>query len=377
MTILDRYLLLLFIKIFLVCVLSFSGLFVIIHLFSNLDELTAISKTIGWPQLFVDFYLPRMAELFDQTAAVWTLVAAVFAVSIMQRKRELTAIEAAGITRSRILRSVFLCSIMIIGLMIVNREWLLPQVKDRLVRTAQNWNDTENVSMGIVHDVHTGMKIRGAALSISEGKISNADIQLPVDISEHLPRIEASIALVTPANEHHAAGLLLRQITNPPRSWELNSIGNETQTYVHWPGDAKWLQPNECFVVCNFDPYQAAYGRKLLDYQSVSEMMHELRQPRLWFGNGSQINLHSRVLQPVLDLTLLMLGLPLIISRTEKNIFASAGLCFLIVGGLQLTIIGCHSLGEYSLIKPIALAAWLPAILFTPLAVVAYWRLDG
>jgi lipopolysaccharide export system permease protein len=377
MTIVDRYLLMLFLKIFLVCFLSFTGLFIVIHLFSNLDELAALSKEEGWPQLMGNFYGPRAAEVFDKTSAVWTLVAAVFAVSLMQRRREMTAIEAAGITKSRILRSIWLCALVIVGLSIAAREFVIPKVKDQLVRTPQNWSDQENISMGVYHDLDTGIRIRGTNLSLLERKINDPDAQLTLEISQEIPRITALWATAEPADETHPAGLLFQGIVKPENIEIYRSLSLEDRIVVYLPGDQNWLEPSQCFVACDFDPYEAAYGNKLTEYQSLPEMLQELRKPRLWFGNGQQIKVHSRILQPVLDLTLLLLGLPLIITRAEKNVFVSAGLCFLIVGALQLTTIVSHSLGSYNIIQPAVLAAWLPVIVFLPFAVVAVYRIDG
>ena len=200
---------------------------------------------------------------------------------------------------------------------------------------------------------------------------------MPTDFDSDVSRIQAAWAYLKPANADHPAGLLLRQIVAPANSDQRTSVASQGSEVVYWPGDTSWLKPSQCFVVCHVDAYQAAYGKKLLEYQSVPEMLVELRKPRRWFGNSSQINVHSRILQPALDLTLLLLGLPLIITRADKNVFVSAGICFLIVGGVQLSVIGCHSLGAYQLIQPVALAAWLPVILFAPLAVVSLWRING
>jgi lipopolysaccharide export system permease protein len=304
-------------------------------------------------------------------------VAAVFAVSLMQRRREMTAIEAAGITKSRILRSVFWCGALIVGLAAADRELILPRVKDQLVRTPQNWVNQEKIPFGIYHDLENGIKITGAELSLVANKISIVEVRLPTGLDSDLSRIQAASALLKPANADHPAGLLLRQVAAPDDGDHRTSESSEGSKIVYWPGDTSWLEPNQCFVVCHVDAYQAAYGKKLLEYQSVPEMLVELRKPRRWFGSSSQINVHSRILQPTLDLTLLLLGLPLIISRADKNIFASAGICLLIVGGMQLSVICCHSLGAYHLIQPVALAAWFPVMLFAPLAVVAMWRIDG
>ncbi len=376
MTIVDRYLLFLFIKIFLVSFLSFTGLFVVVHLFSNLDELTALSQSRGWLLLVWEFYGPRVAEVFDKTSAIWTLVAAVFAVSLMQRRREMTAIEAAGITKSRILRSVFLCAIVIVGLAIINREVLIPNVKHQLVRTPQNWEQAEELAMGMYYDAETGIKIRGQSLSLVKQQIASPEIQLPPQQNQPISRIQSLLASIEPETEHHPAGLLLHKITSPENTSELKTDSSDLDAVVLWPGDHHWLYPNQCFVVCNFDPFEAVYGKKLGAYQSLPEMMTELRKPRRWFGDGPVINIHSRIMQPLLDLTLLLLGLPLIIRRSEKNVFLSAALCFLLVGAMQLVTLGCHSLGTYSIVRPAVLAAWLPAIFFVPLAVVSFRRIN-
>jgi lipopolysaccharide export system permease protein len=377
MTIVDRYLLILFVKIFLVSFLSFTGLFIVVHLFSNLDELAALSKASGWPQLMWEFYGPRVAEVFDKTSAIWTLVAAVFAVSLMQRRREMTAIEAAGITKSRILRSVFLCTFVIVGLSIVNREMIIPSVKYQLVRTPQNWEQSESIPMGVYHDVETGIKIRGQFLLLLKKQIASPEIQLPIEISNDAPsRIQSLLATIEPENELHPAGLLLHQIISPDNPAELTTFLVDGKEVVLWPGDHHWLFPNQCFVVCDFDCLEAAYGKKLAAYQTLPEMMRELRQPRRWFGNAPEINIHSRILQPILDFSLLFLGLPLIITRPDKNVFLSASFCFLIVGAMQLVTIGSQSLGAYNMVRPAVLAAWLPAILFVPFAVVSLRRIN-
>ena len=68
----------------------------------------------------------------------------------------------------------------------------------------------------------------------------------------------------------------------------------------------------------------------------------------------------------MLDVTLLFLGLPVILRRESRNIFVSAGICLLMVGGFVIVVLGCHQAGGSTLIKP-ALAAWLPVMLFVPL----------
>ncbi|MEZ6095705.1 MAG: LptF/LptG family permease [Pirellulaceae bacterium] len=100
MTVFERYLLRLFVKIFLICFFSFTGLFLIVHLFTNFDELSKLSKDNGGKVTFLfEFYGPRVLDLFDRMVSILVLISAVFSFAMMQRRRELTAVEAAGIPK--------------------------------------------------------------------------------------------------------------------------------------------------------------------------------------------------------------------------------------------------------------------------------------
>ena len=376
MTIVDRYLFFLFLKAFLVCFLSFAGLFVIGHLFSNLDEMQDIGEATGWASLFREFYLPRVAEMFDKAAGMVTLAAAIFAVSLMQRRREMTAIEAAGITKARILRPIFLTSVVIIGLTIANRELLIPQVKDRLVRTPHNWTDHSQFDVTTQEDDRLGVVLRGDQLFLAERRISESELQLPAPLNQVLPRIKSTWAILEPANDQHPAGLWFHQVSVPADLNTLSSLqGAEGETVFFSPQDHDWLIRDQCFVAYDFDAEQIAYGDQLKNYQSTPEMIAELRKPQKWFGQKQQIGIHTRILRPILDMTLLLLGIPMVMGGIGRGVFVSAGTCFGIVALVTLTTMACSALGTASLIRPAALAAWIPVAVFLPLAIVAMRRL--
>lgn len=376
MTILDRYLLFLFIRTFLVCFCSFSGLFIVIHLFTNLDEMVRIKEVEGVGGALIWFYGPRVAEIFDKTGPVWALMAAAFSISLMQRRRELTAIESIGVKKSRIIRPIMGFTLVIVLAAAVNREFVLPNVRNQLIRTAQNWENQNQLQVDLYHDLSTGIKIRGNELCLSELRLIGVDIQLPLTHDQPITHITADSAIIHQGKEGQSDGLWLYNVTYPPKSDGLANISSADGVRVYWADQTEWLKKGECYVVCKYDAYQAAHGRSILGYLSVTEMMEQLRKPRAWYGNRTQINLHARLIQPVLDFALLLLGVPIIMRRAEKNLFISAGLCFAVIAVFQTAIIACHFLGEFSLIEPASLAAWLPAILFIPLAVTYFRTLD-
>ena len=375
-TILDRYLLFLFLKIFTVCFTSFVGLFLVIHLFSNLDELSALAEPSGgWPQLLADFYVPRIAELFDKTAAVLVLISAIFAVNMMQKRRELLAIEAGGITLLRAIRPIIVAALCIIGLTVANREYVIPTLKDRLVRTPQNWLDQGKADMLVQQDAATGIRFRGKEILLSDKLIVEPKIQLPASISKEHSQLTAQLASFESADQTHPAGIRLKHVTQPATLSGFRSIVDQEKPVIYSPADFQWLEEDELYVVSNVTMEEAAFGNRLALYRTTPEMMVAVRKPRSWFGNNQKVGLHVRILQPFLDLTLLLLGLPLAMSNSDRNIFVAAGISFAVVGAVSVVTLASQSLGTYNLIQPAALSAWIPLLVFVPLAVLSIGRL--
>jgi lipopolysaccharide export system permease protein len=263
-------------------------------------------------------------------------------------------------------------------LTVVNREVWIPQVKDRLVREPQTWHDDGQVGMMVQEDLGSGVVLRGDQLFLGERRVSEADAQLPNEFSSSVPRVTSNWAIVEPATDQHPAGLWFHQVGKPAKLTLIPSlVSDDGQTVLYTPRDHAWLKHDQCFIACDFDVETMAYGNKLASFRSTPQLIAELRKPRKWFGNRLQVGLHSRLLMPVLDLTLLMLGLPLVIGGIQRNVFVSAVTCFLIVGTIQLTTIACHSLGATNLIRPAAMAAWLPVAIFFPFAIVAMRKLKN
>lgn len=376
MTILDRYLLALFLKIFLVCFTSFVGLFVVVHLFSNLDELASISEQAGgWAQLMQDFYFPRIAELFEKTSAILVLLSAIFAMNMMQKRCELLAIEAGGITPLRAIRPIIIASVVIIVLNVANRECVIPSLKDRLVRTPQNWLDQGKADMLVQQDTRTGIRFRGKEIVLSERMIVEPKVQLPANLGVNVNQLKAESATFEAANDTHPAGIRMKKVKQPMSLASFQSVVEANGPIIYSPRDVDWLKEDELFVASDVTMENAAFGNRLALYRTTPEMMEAVRKPRTWFGNNHRVSLHVRVLQPFLDITLLLLGLPLAMSNPDRNIFVAAGISFAVIGAVSIVTLASQSLGTYNIIQPAALSAWVPLLVFVPLAILSVQRL--
>jgi lipopolysaccharide export system permease protein len=371
MTIVDRYLSAVFLKTFLVCFLSTAGLFTVVHLFSNLDELNEIAKKVGWSVVFTEFYLPRVAEIYDKSAAIMTLIAAVFAVSLLQRRREMTAIEAAGLTKQRILRPIFILAAILIGLTIANREILIPKFKQQLARTPQSWGEAGHTKMSIYTDPNN-ISVRGERFYLADHRVANIEIELPNNmVTAATPPLRAQSGFLREKTDWSPAGFLLDKVTSNIASVKPLPTKDKKEQFVFLPHETNWLAQDQIFVRCEFTPDEIAYGDKIVSYRSTSEMVIAAAKPKRWFTRGQYVGIHSRLVRPILDFTLLLLGLPLVIGGIERNVFMSAARCFAIVGIIQLVSLVCYSLGASSLIRPAALAVWTPILIFAPAAMIA------
>ena len=363
MSIVDRYLISVFVKTFLVCFLSFAGLFTVVHLFSNLDELNSIANKFGWLAVFQEFYLPRMADMYDKSAGILILISAVFSVSLLQRRREMTAMEAAGLTKLRILRPIFVLAFILIGLTIANRELLIPRLKMQLVQTPDSMADTGKTDMSRQIDANN-ITIQGDRFFFAEQRIENIQVELPANVTPITAPLQAKSGFLREANEWRPAGIRLNMVTSNISELSDSIKDAAGELVVYTPTNHRWLTEQDLFIRCDFSKEQIAFGKSIEQYQSTAELIAAANKPKRWSTRSEYVNIHSRLVRPILDITLLLLGLPMVIGGIERNVFISAGICFGIVGLVQLTAIVCYSLGASSLIRPAALAAWAPLFLY-------------
>jgi lipopolysaccharide export system permease protein len=178
----------------------------------------------------------------------------------------------------------------------------------------------------------------------------------------------AEAAYFQEATADHPSGYLLTKVTVPTNIDKLKSLRQGEKAIVVTSKEASWLKPGEAFVVSQVPFELLANGSKWRRYSSTGEMLNELRQPSTEPGADLRVAVHCRILQPFMDSTMLMLGLPLMFSRRNRNIFLSIGIC--LTAALAFTAVGlaCQSLGSLSLLRP-TLAAWIPLLVFVPVAV--------
>jgi lipopolysaccharide export system permease protein len=375
MFILNRYLLRQFLQVFAICFLSLTGLYIVIDAFGHLDHFSSHAERGGGSLLSImaGYYWYHSLAFFDGTSGILAMISAMFTVTWLQRHQELTAIMAAGITKLRVLKPLLLAAAGVSLLGVANRELVIPRVRDQLTR------DTKDLGGDAPRDLQprfdrNDILIGGDKVVLGERKIIKPALVMPPALSTYGKQIAAGEARCLDATDEHPAGLLLTGVSAPANSDNLAPLAIEDRVIVMTPNDAAWLKPGELFVASDLPFPVLASGSNWRRYASIGELISELNSPSTDVGADVRVAVHARMVQPLMDGTLLMLGLPLMLSRGNRNVFLSIGICLGVATAFTLVALSCQSLGGLSVLRP-SLAAWLPLMMFVPVAAAMSYNL--
>ncbi|MCE9548053.1 MAG: LptF/LptG family permease [Planctomycetia bacterium] len=368
MATMDRYLLRQFLWVLGIFFSSFLGMYVVADLVNNYDELAAHAAGHGGiVRVVAEYYGQRSLSFFDQTSPLLILIASMFTVAAFRRHNEMTALLAAGISKARIVKPIIAAAVLVTALAAVNREVCLPALRQQLSYNAQDLSENHLRDIRAVYDNETDIQINGAGLVVKSQEIDRPSFFLPRALGRYGQQLTAKRARYLDGDQQHPPGYLLMALQQPSDLLRQSSLKLGDRPIIVTPRDAPWLKPNECFVVSRVDFEQLTGGSNMRMFSSTYQLIAGLRNPSLDYGAGTRVTIHSRVVQPLLDMTLLFLGLPLVLSRENRNLFAAVGLCVLVVLLFMMVTMACHYLGENLTISP-AMAAWCPLLLFVPLA---------
>jgi lipopolysaccharide export system permease protein len=368
-TIIDRYMLRQFVQVFVICMMSLIGLYIVIDAFGHLDRFVEYADKHHGNLLVIMgvYYAYQAIEFFDRTSGTLTLIAVMFTITWIQRHQEMTALLAAGISRMRVMRSVLLAAICVSLFAAANRELIMPNIREHLANDSKNLGGEQETLMQSHFDSQTDILLGGEKIVAATQKIVNPSFVLPRQLSQFGNQVNAKEARFLPANGDQPSGYLLTAITTPKALLKSPALLLGDKPIVLTPVGYDWLQKDQIFIVSGVSFEFLAAGATWRDFASTHEMIEQLRSPSTDLGADVRVAIHGRFIQPFLDTTLLFLGLPFVVTRTNRNPFISIGLCLAVVTVFMFTELGCQQLGTKGLLEP-PLAAWMPLMIFAPVA---------
>jgi lipopolysaccharide export system permease protein len=314
------------------------------------------------------YYAGRVPWFLDLVARVAALVAGVFVVTWLQRNNEMTSLMAAGVSRWRVLRPVVIGVVLLSVLQVINRELVIPRYREELSQDIRDWAGDKASPMTPQFDYLTDILLDGQEAVARERRIVKPVFRLPLTMAYFSSELTAEYAVRCPATPAHPSGYLLVNVQRPDSIDSLDNVHMDGRPVIYTPAKTSWLKPGQCFVVSHVTVGQLLSGRSWRHFASTYDLISGLSNPSMNFGADVRVTVHARILQPILDVTLFFLGIPVVLARESRNVIVAAGSCVLIVAMYFVIVMGSHTLGTNYLVTP-AQAAWAPVLAMVPWAV--------
>lgn len=358
MKILDRYVTKNFLTGYVIAFAVLMGLRIMIDLFINIDEFTERSElAVGQVMWNIALYYSRHSFLyFRDFAGMITVVAAVFSLGKMTKNNELVAIMASGVSLKRIIAPILFLSLVLTGFHVVDQEFFIPPMADKLVRAHDAVDATLFYDMWFISDGD------GSLFSSPQFKVKEATIITPTIITRSRKQ-DSGLFDVTGIVKADSAYYDL-----DTKSWILD---NGVFLKV-----SKELADRPYEIIKSFPsdltPKDIPVRRKStnMDLLSSYDLVRLARQnPKDLARLYAQKNF--RLTDPIINLVMLMISLPVLVCRDPKSLksavfisFALTGLCYIMTFVSKIlaseVIIAGRAMPE--------LWAWLPIFIFLPIA---------
>lgn len=379
MRILDRERYWAFFKAYVICFIALVGLYIVIDAFTNIDEFVEVSdntldmfRRMGW------YYMIRLSLFYDRLCGVMTMMAAIFTVTWMQRNNELLAMLAAGISTQRVIRPVIVASVVVSSLAIANQEWLIPKIGGDELQKAPDDDGQRRVRVAGREDVN-GIYVHGKDGDRNTQSIAPLNVSMPVDLFGVPVEIEAKHARYIPRSAtncpYRDGWLLCGTAITPPdnkRLFESEVLVpiDEATLKQFAPPEANplFLAGPAYFLRTNLSFAAITRNHQWFQFAPTAELLHGLEDPAN-APDRTEISvfLHSRIVRPLMSLTLLCLCLPLVLSGDSRNMFINLGLSLGTSALFYALTFVVQFLGNNSAISP-ELAAWVPLVMFGTVA---------
>jgi lipopolysaccharide export system permease protein len=355
----DRLQVIGYFKSYFICLVSMLSLYVVVDLFTNIDDFTQHHH--GMRSVFTHigtYYGHKVAQIFDRLCEAIVLLAAMFTVAVMQRNNELLPLLSAGMSTRRVVLPVLISACVMLGLTILNQELIIPEFTPDLQVARDDPDGKRDVPIQAAFEPN-GVHIDGVNASRKDQVVKPFYCTIPRSVARSLIHLNAQEARYIPPekNNPYSGGWLLTGTI--PADLDQDNV---PPTVLEQFGLGKYFLHTHTVT---FD--SVVRDRNWFHLVSTAELFEELRNPDSTRLAAMAVLFHMRLTRPILGMILVLMGLSVILRDQNRNIFISAGFCLVLCAIFFAACFAARQLGENDILPP-ALAAWLPVLLFGPIS---------
>jgi len=355
----DRQMIRGYFQSYFVCLTSLLSLYVVVDLFTNLDDFVHHNAGLaGSLNRITAYYSYQIPQIFDRLCEAIVLLAAMFTVAWMQRNNEQMPLLSAGVSTQRIVLPVLLCACLMLTLTVLNQELLLPRIGDKLTLPRDDPAGRKELSVRAAYEPN-GIHIEGDK-AVRLGKIIRPfRCTIPESLAGNLIHLTAQEARYIPGDEPHHGKWELLGCASVDVEGVPTSILEPRDTHRYYlrtqsvDFDALTRDPNWFLRTSTYQLYEELQRTESTRLASMAVLFH------------------TRLTRPILGMILVFLGLSVILRDQNRNVIISSGMCLVLCAVFFAAIFTCKHLGDNDYLAP-ALAAWIPVLCFGPLAFVLF-----
>ena len=363
MKILDKYVIKNFLIGYAVAFGVLIGLRAIIDLFVNLDEFTEQTSRGTWAVIenMLIYYGLNSTLYFRDFAGMITVVAASFSFGRMVRSNELVAVMASGISLKRLIGPIVLLALVLTGLLVIDQEFIIPPLAPKLVRDRDAVRGQESYNVWFMIDGN------GSLICSRRFDVETSTL--------HSPTIITRRAKPEPRNwEWEVTGLIRAKTAtynDQTRLWDLDQ-GRFIQK-----SSRKGVQAIPSYDSGDLVP-QDIPVRRTAEYKTLlsSKQLAGLAAQKTKIKDIAQLwsQKHFRITDPLINLVMLMICLPILVCRDPKSMKSAVMISFATTAACFITTFVCKILATevvFDRVMP-ELWAWLPIFIFLPIAFIEF-----
>ena len=358
MKILDRYVAKNFLVGYVISFCVLVGLRIIIDLFVNLDEFTEHADLGAFAVVsnIVNFYALRSTLYFRDFAGMITVVAAAFSLGKMVRSNELVAVMSSGVSLKRVISPIVILALLLTGLLVIDQELLIPPLGDKLVRGQDAIPGEESYDVWFISD-EEGSLICSQRFDVKTSTLYKPTVitrsKIPGSVIwEVIGRISADKAVY-----NYETGVW--DLTNGQFTGKIPS--RAIQSVASYSSD---IMPKDIPVRRKSQHKTLLSSRQLAVLASQRTKIKDIAQ--LYSQK------HFRITDPIINLVMLMISLPILVCRDPKSMKSAIIISFGTTAACFITIFVCKMLATevvFDRVMP-EFWAWLPIFIFLPVAFV-------
>ena len=356
MKILDRYVAKNFLIGYCIAFCVLIGLRIIIDLFVNMDEFAehADLGAVAVVGNILSFYGLHSLLYFRDFAGMITVVAAAFSLGKMIHSNELVAVMASGVSLKRVIVPIVLLAFLLTGLLVIDQEFLIPPFSDKLVRGQDAVPGQETYDVWFIDDE------KGSLICSQRFDVKTSTLHRPTIII----RSKKTDSVIWEVTGRISAE---RAVYNP-QSGEWDLINGQ---FIE-KGSQTGAQPIASYA-SNITPKDIPVMRRARNITMLSShQLSVLAGQKTKIKDLAQLysQKHFRITDPLINLVMLMVCLPILVCRDPKSMKSAIMISFGTTAACFVITFVCRMFAVEAVFDRVIpeLWAWLPVFIFAPIA---------